>query len=288
MSAIPMGRPGKWADAIEDDFDEGSATPSTAIGPTFETPMDEHGIRVVVHYEERGGDTYKVTRRIKQTRVQKWTNPEITRRKAMRKFGKAAESNAQDDRQLVVQSQEDIRVELTKRAAIEELAEEEFYLESANIALSFDPAMKAWTDLYRRKQAECEEAARAGEPTAALEANALAKAAEHTVRAYVPPYLRGKDVAAHAAVLQQQQQEATVRVTNLSEEINDGDLRELFGQVGRLQRVYLARDRDTGAPRGFAFVTYYSRQEAERAIEKLNGHGYDNLIMQVQIAKPRP
>jgi len=43
----------------------------------------------------------------------------------------------------------------------------------------------------------------------------------------------------------------------------------------------------TGQSRGFAFVTYHSRSDAERAIEKLNGHGYDNLILQVQFAKPR-
>mmetsp|Transcript_119409 Transcript_119409/g.371990 ORF Transcript_119409/g.371990 Transcript_119409/m.371990 type:complete len:88 (+) Transcript_119409:598-861(+) len=85
----------------------------------------------------------------------------------------------------------------------------------------------------------------------------------------------------------QQQQEASLRVTNLSLEVREGDLQDLFGQFGRLQRVFLAKDMETGQSRGFAFITYYSREDALRAIQRLNGHGYDNLIMQVQFAKPR-
>merc|ERR1711920_777374 len=84
-----------------------------------------------------------------------------------------------------------------------------------------------------------------------------------------------------------QQQEASLRITNLSEDVREGDLQDLFGQCGRLQRVYLAKDQQTGFSRGFAFVTYYNREDAQRAINKLNGHGYDNLILQVQFAKPR-
>merc|ERR1712110_400583 len=85
----------------------------------------------------------------------------------------------------------------------------------------------------------------------------------------------------------QQQQEASLRVTNLSEDVKEGDLQDLFGQCGRLQRVFLAKHMDTGMSKGFAFITYYSRDDAVRAIKKLHGHGYDNLIMQVMFAKPR-
>merc|ERR1740121_1701786 len=83
-----------------------------------------------------------------------------------------------------------------------------------------------------------------------------------------------------------QQQEASLRVTNLSEDVKEGDLQDLFSSVGRLQRVYLAKD-ENGFSRGFAFVTYYTRDDAFKAIEKLHGYGYDNLILQVQFAKPR-
>ena len=35
--------------------------------------------------------------------------------------------------------------------------------------------------------------------------------------------------------------------------------------------------------KGFAFITYYNREDAQRAIDRLNGHGYDNLIMKVDL-----
>merc|ERR1711924_160394 len=97
---------------------------------------------------------------------------------------------------------------------------------------------------------------------------------------YVPPSLRGKGEVGP-------DQEASLRITNLSEDVKEGDLQDLFGQFGRLQRVYLAKDMNTHLSKGFAFVTYYEKRDAQKAIDKLNGHGYDNLIIQVQWARPR-
>jgi translation initiation factor 3 subunit G len=79
----------------------------------------------------------------------------------------------------------------------------------------------------------------------------------------------------------------TLRVTNLSEEVTEADLAELISRFGHTQRIYLARDRQTGESRGFAFINFSMRQDAERCIEKLNGHGYANLILHVEWAKPR-
>ena len=55
---------------------------------------------------------------------------------------------------------------------------------------------------------------------------------------------------------------------------------------GKLNRVYLAKDRETNTSRGFAFVSYYNRQDAERALEKLQGYGYAHLILYLEWAKP--
>merc|ERR1712018_529878 len=96
---------------------------------------------------------------------------------------------------------------------------------------------------------------------------------------YVPPSLRGQTGKGGGkdAASQQQQQEASLRITNLSEDVKEGDLQDLFGQCGRLQRVYLAKDMTTFQSKGFAFITYYNREDAQKAINKLNCHGYDNL-----------
>lgn len=49
------------------------------------------------------------------------------------------------------------------------------------------------------------------------------------------------------------------RVTNLSEDVTEGDLQELFRPFGPISRVFLAVDRTTGENRGFAFVNYHHR-----------------------------
>jgi RNA recognition motif-containing protein len=74
----------------------------------------------------------------------------------------------------------------------------------------------------------------------------------------------------------------TLRVTNISEDTQENDLRELFGAFGRVARVYVGRDRETGIGKGFAFVSFEERVVAQRAMEKMNGRGYDSLILNVQ------
>jgi translation initiation factor 3 subunit G len=74
----------------------------------------------------------------------------------------------------------------------------------------------------------------------------------------------------------------TLRVTNISEDTQENDLRELFGGFGRVARVYVGRDRETGAGKGFAFVSFEDRANAQKAMEKVHGKGYDNLILSVQ------
>jgi len=74
----------------------------------------------------------------------------------------------------------------------------------------------------------------------------------------------------------------TLRVTNISEDVQEADLRELFGTFGRVARVYVGRDRETGIGKGFAFVSFEERAVAQRAMEKMHGRGYDSLILNVQ------
>ncbi|KUF80997.1 WD repeat-containing protein 36 [Phytophthora nicotianae] len=51
-------------------------------------------------------------------------------------------------------------------------------------------------------------------------------------------------------------------------------------------RVYLAKDRETFQSRGFAFVSFMYREDAEKALNKLQGYGYDHLILKLEWAKP--
>jgi translation initiation factor 3 subunit G len=78
----------------------------------------------------------------------------------------------------------------------------------------------------------------------------------------------------------------TIRVTNISENTTEADLQELFQRFGRISRVYLAKDKETMVSRGFAFVSFVHKEEAAVAMEKLQGFGYDHLILKLEWARP--
>ncbi|KAF7240237.1 Eukaryotic translation initiation factor 3 subunit G [Varanus komodoensis] len=79
---------------------------------------------------------------------------------------------------------------------------------------------------------------------------------------------------------------ATIRVTNLSEDTRETDLQELFRPFGSISRIYLAKDKTTGQSKGFAFISFHRREDAARAIAGVSGFGYDHLILNVEWAKP--
>jgi translation initiation factor 3 subunit G len=103
---------------------------------------------------------------------------------------------------------------------------------------------------------------------------------------YVPPSMRAGATEGGKGGYSDRDDSASLRVTNISQDTAEQDLRELFGNFGHVARVYLAKDRDTGRSRGFAFVSYHTRRDAQRAMENLHGYGYDHLILQVEWAKP--
>uniref|UniRef100_A0A453PUH2 RRM domain-containing protein n=1 Tax=Aegilops tauschii subsp. strangulata TaxID=200361 RepID=A0A453PUH2_AEGTS len=106
---------------------------------------------------------------------------------------------------------------------------------------------------------------------------------------YVAPRLRAGAVHTDAGHdMRRRNDENSVRVTNLSEDTREPDLLELFRTFGPVSRVYVAVDQKTGMSRGFGFVNFVHREDAEKAISKLNGYGYDNLILHVEMAAPRP
>ncbi|KIM38380.1 hypothetical protein M413DRAFT_30212 [Hebeloma cylindrosporum] len=109
---------------------------------------------------------------------------------------------------------------------------------------------------------------------------------------YVPPSMRGAAGSRGAGESMRgagnRDDLPTLRVTNISEETQENDLRELFGVFGRVARVYVGRDRETGAGKGFAFVSFEEKANAQKAIDKVHGRGYDNLILSVQWSQPRP
>lgn len=91
----------------------------------------------------------------------------------------------------------------------------------------------------------------------------------------------------------------------VSEFAEENDLREIFERFGRVTRVFLAKDRETGRAKGFAFISFQERSDAAKACEKVDGSkfhprtpflitiskaetgivGYAHLILRVEFAK---
>ncbi|MGA2246297.1 MAG: RNA-binding protein [Verrucomicrobiota bacterium] len=76
-------------------------------------------------------------------------------------------------------------------------------------------------------------------------------------------------------------------VGNLSFNTTENDLNDLFAAHGTVTETNLMMDRETGRPRGFAFVTMSSDEEAQKAIAALSGKELDGRALTVNEAKPR-
>ena len=77
-------------------------------------------------------------------------------------------------------------------------------------------------------------------------------------------------------------------VGNLSYQTTQDELHAAFSQFGSVERVNIVTDRDTGQPRGFAFVEMTDRQSAEQAIAQLNGTELNGRTLNVNEARPKP
>jgi cold-inducible RNA-binding protein len=76
-------------------------------------------------------------------------------------------------------------------------------------------------------------------------------------------------------------------VGNLTYDVTDGALEQLFAAHGTVQSAQVIMDRDTGRSKGFGFVEMSSDAEAQNAIKALNGQMVGGRSLTVNEAKPR-
>src|SRR5438093_11881436 len=76
-------------------------------------------------------------------------------------------------------------------------------------------------------------------------------------------------------------------VGNLSFNMTENDLQDAFAAHGTVVEANLMMDRMSGKPRGFGFVTMSTPEEAQKAIDALNGKTVDGRALTVNIARPR-
>ena len=76
-------------------------------------------------------------------------------------------------------------------------------------------------------------------------------------------------------------------VGNLSFNATENDLQDAFAAHGTVLEANLMMDRESGRPRGFAFVTMSTDEEAQKALSAMNGVSLDGRNLTVNVARPR-
>ncbi|MBA0571357.1 hypothetical protein Golob_004935 [Gossypium lobatum] len=287
--AIDKNEPSKlrWGELEEDDDLDFLLPPKEVIGP------DENGIKKVIEYRFNDeGNKVKITT---TTRVRKLAKARLSKRALERrnwdKFGDAVREDVGS--RLTMVSTEEILIERPRapgtkpeeaKASGDGLAQLSKGGAVLMVCRTCGKKGDHWTSKCPYKDLAAPVESFVDKPAAAETSAAAAGAGKG---AYVPPSMRANAERTTGSDMRRRNDENSVRVTNLSEDTREADLHELFRSFGAVTRVYVAMDQKTGTSRGFGFVNFVNREDAQRAINKLNGYGYDNLILRVEWATPR-
>ena len=114
-----------------------------------------------------------------------------------------------------------------------------------------------------------------------------------TGSSYVPPHLRGKGGGEGVPLPQRESSSTrfrdegfTLRVSSIGEDAKEADIQDLFREFGRILRCYVAKDRATMQSRGFAFVTFSRKEDADKAKKTMDGRLYGYMVLHVDYARP--
>ncbi|KAL1453034.1 hypothetical protein WDU94_007210 [Cyamophila willieti] len=77
----------------------------------------------------------------------------------------------------------------------------------------------------------------------------------------------------------------SLKVDNLTYRTTPDDLRRIFERCGEVGDIYIPRDRFTRESRGFAFVRFYDKRDAEDALDAMDGRMFDGRELRVQMAR---
>jgi translation initiation factor 3 subunit G len=269
LAANPIGN---WADAVDSETSKRTEFVKDGLKTVIDIVDDDNGRNQVI-------TTYKVVHK-KVPRV-------VAERKQWKKFG-AASNDGPGPQLATTYVAEEVTLHFTRNRAGEadQEAAEEKKSELKGISKGHCRFCKAddhWSvacpykEMYQMNEEEAETEQDKG-TSRTMGSGGPGK--------YVPPSARGDRVGVNIG--ERRTDDFTCRVTNLPEdsETLDDDLRKLFQTAGRVERFFLARDKPTNRPKGFAFITYTCREDAERAIALFNGYRMEHLILKVEWTRP--
>ncbi|POS87203.1 eukaryotic translation initiation factor 3 [Erysiphe pulchra] len=281
-----------WADDEDllDDKIEEQLPPTT-------TTTNKDGSQTIISYRiDEDGKKIKSTRRIRFTTHKEIVNPRVAERKQWTKFGLSAKDQPGPD-----SSTTSIGENITFRPSVNWKKDAKDEKTEAGIMKDKlkDKKVKCRICNGEHFTARCpfkDTMAPIGEENSGEAATGINDTTEGpgevgTGKAsYVPPHLRNGAAAGGGDRMgggkyDRDRDDATLRVTNVSEMAEEQELRDMFERFGRVTRVFLAKDRETGMAKGFAFISFQERSDATKACEKMDGYGFKHLILRVEFAK---
>lgn len=282
----------RWGDVLDDSDEETDiqqqSTPSgLVIPPTHKSRIDSKGIQIVTSYRQHPANPKQLLKTITKIRV---TTQKVREAKAVEerrqwaKFGEALkDESAEGGQRATIISKDDVFLE-------DPNADTDLQDEDATTAIAGN-LNEFWAKQQRRQLERKYDVGDGGEGAGNAagggwtQVGAGGAAANQSSGKYVPPSARG-GLAGGVKPERRTDDLNTIRVTNISENTTEADLQDLFKPFGRISRVYLAKDKETLQSRGFAFVSFVNKDDAARAMEKLQGFGYDHLILKLEWARP--
>ncbi|GKY94557.1 hypothetical protein MPSEU_000421300 [Mayamaea pseudoterrestris] len=292
----------RWADNMDDSDDDDETRGSSSndnkpvvVPPTNESWFDSQGIQTTTTYKRHHKHSRQLIKTITKSNMDTVTAKDAERmqeRGQWREFGQAA-TDTKEKNQTTVQSKEETLLEDPR-------ANTDLQEQDADAAIARN--LNAFWAKQKRRQLERKydvggtpgaEGGGSNEGWTQVE-NSLASGGGSTPGAagsagpgeYMTPAQQAGVVNPDTGGFRRTDDLNTLRVTNLSTSTTESDIKDLFARYGPILRVYLLKDKKTMESRGFAFVSFVNKEDAERAMEGLQGHGFDHLILKIEFARP--
>jgi len=276
----------RCGDVLDDSDEEtevivpkAKSTGGLEIPPTQKSRIDSKGIQITTSYRQHPANAKQLLKTVTKVRVTKQTIREakaVDERRKWKKFGEALKDESSEGAQRsTIVSKDDIYIE-------DPFADTDLQDEDPASAIAGN-LNEFWA---KQQQRQLERKYDVGEEQGGAGAGwTQVGAGSAGAGKYVPPSARAA-LASGVKPAARTDDLNTIRVTNISENTTESDLQDLFNPFGRISRVYLAKDKETLQSRGFAFVSFVNKDDAARAMEKLQGFGYDHLILKLEWARP--
>lgn len=293
--AVPRPKHQDWAD--DEDVDE----VSNDLPPNDTIHNKDGTVTTITWRYNDKGQKVKTTRRIRNTVRREVVNPRVAERKKWKKFGLSANDSPGPVSDTTSVGENIIFVPSVnwRKEAKDEKNDPNAQSMKAQLK---DKKVKCRICSGEHFTARCpykDTMAPIGESTTADVAAGMGDepapastgaAGPGKKGSYVPPALRGDRASAGermpgSSKFGERDDSTTLRVTNVSEMAEEQELREMFERFGRVTRVFLAKDRETGLAKGFAFVSFADRSDAVKACAKMDGFGFKHLILRVEFSK---